>query len=67
MISALISLLIYLIIVGVIVWLALYIINTLPLPAPFGQIARVVVIVIACLILIALLLQVAGQPVALLR
>jgi hypothetical protein len=57
MISSLISLLIYLLVVGIILWLALYVISVIPLPAPFAQVARVIVIVIGCLIVILLLLQ----------
>lgn len=61
MISALVTLLIYLLIIGIIVWLVLFIINTIPLPPPFGQVARVIVIVIACLVVILLLLDLLGS------
>jgi hypothetical protein len=67
MVGGLISLLIYIIVVGIILWLALYIINTIPMPAPFQQGARVVIIVIGCLILISLLLGVVGAPLELPR
>ena len=60
MITSLVFLLIYLIIIGVVIWLALYIISQLPMPAPFGQVARVIVVVIGCLILILLLLNFIG-------
>ena len=61
MLSALLMFLFYLVILGLIIWLVLYVINVLPLPAPFGQIARVVVIVVGCIILIMLLWDFAGQ------
>lgn len=60
MISSLVYLLIYLLILGVVLWLALYIVDQLPLPEPFHRVARIVIIVIGCLILILLLLNFAG-------
>lgn len=56
----LISLLVTILILGLIVWLVLYVISVIPLPAPFGQVARIVVIVIACIILIKILLGLTG-------
>lgn len=61
MITGLITLLIYILVVGLIVWLALYVISVLPMPAPFGQIARVLVIVVGCIIIIMLLLNLVGD------
>jgi hypothetical protein len=60
MITTLIYLVIYLIVIGLICWVLLYAVDNLPLPAPFGQIARVIIIVIGCLIVILLLLQLLG-------
>lgn len=60
MIGELITLLIYCLIIGIIIWLALYIIQTIPLPPPFAQVARVVIMVIGCLLLIVVLLQLVG-------
>lgn len=60
MITSLVMLLVYILIIGLIVWLALYVVQTLPLPAPFGQVARVLVMVIACIVVIMLLLQIVG-------
>ena len=59
-IAALLYLLIYILVLGLVMWLILYLINLFPLPAPFGQVARAIVMVIACLILIVLLLNFAG-------
>jgi hypothetical protein len=61
--SALLSLVIYIIVLGLVVWLILYIINMIPLPEPFGRIARIVLIVLAVLILINLLLGLVGSPI----
>jgi hypothetical protein len=67
MLSGLIALVVYIIVIGLIVWLLLYLIEALPLPAPFGQIARVVVIAIAVLFVIMLLLSLVGEGPALPR
>lgn len=56
----LISLLVSVLVIGLIIWLLLWVIGMLPLPAPFGQIARVIVIVIAVLWLIRLLMGFSG-------
>jgi hypothetical protein len=56
-IGGLINLLIYVVIIGLLMWLALWIIGQLPLPEPFGRIATIIVYVIAVLVVILLLLQ----------
>jgi len=56
MLSLLITILVMCIIFGLIWW----ILSIIPLPAPFGQIARVVVVVIFCIYLIYLLLSLTG-------
>jgi len=56
----LITLLIYLIIVGVIIGLVYYIVDALPIPDPLGRIIKIVVMVIGCLIVILTLLQLVG-------
>lgn len=56
MISLLISLLIIFLILGVAWW----IINLLPLPAPFGLIVQVVFVVIALIVVVDLLLGISG-------
>jgi hypothetical protein len=57
---ALIDLAIYLAILGCIVWLLLYVIDTIPMPEPVRTVARVVIIVVFCLLLIKLLLVMIG-------
>lgn len=61
----LISLLVTILVLGLIIWLCLYVISILPLPAPFGQVARVIVIVIGVIILIKILLGLSGVHLAL--
>jgi hypothetical protein len=56
----LVSLLVSILVIGLVIWLLLYIIQLLPLPAPFGQVARIIVIVIGLILLIRILLSVSG-------
>lgn len=67
MIGALIHLVIYLIVIGIIVWLLLYLIDAIPLPEPFNRVARVCIIVLSVLIVILLLLQLVGTDVGMPR
>lgn len=60
MIGAFITLIIYVIILGLLVWLALYVIDAIPLPEPFNRLARILIIVVAVVIVILLLLQLVG-------
>jgi hypothetical protein len=60
MISALINLLIWIVILGLLLWVFLYALENIPLPEPFGRVARVIVVVVFVLILILLLLQLVG-------
>lgn len=62
MIGSLIYLLVYLAVIGLVMAVALWLIGQIPLPAPFAQIARVVIIVIACLAVILLLLGLVDGP-----
>lgn len=57
MIAALISLLIYLVIVGLIWWAAMTVVAVIPLPEPIRTVVRVILIVILCLIVIYALLS----------
>ena len=60
MIEALIYLAIYIVVVGIVVWLLLYVIDAVPVPEPFHRVARMAVMVIGILIVILLLLQFVG-------
>lgn len=53
MINGLIALLIAVIVVGIIAWLITYIIDMLPIDGPFKQIAKVLVLLVAVLIILA--------------
>ena len=60
MIGALITLIVYLFVIGLLLWLVFYVLGSFPLPHPFPQIIRVVAVVIAVLIVIILLLDLLG-------
>lgn len=63
MIEPLISLVVYLLIAGILIWLAFYVLDSIPIPPPFNQIIRVILVVISVLICIyALLGLVGGAP-----
>mgnify|MGYP001559600035 CR=1 FL=1 len=57
MIASLVTLVIYLIIIGLIFYVIWWALGQVPLPEPFGTIARVLVVLIAVLICVTLLLQ----------
>jgi hypothetical protein len=59
MISTLIYLLIVFLVIGIVWWLIDYI----PVPEPLNRLAKIVVVVIGALIIIAVLLDLAGAPV----
>jgi len=60
MITGLVTLVIYIIVVGIILWLLRYLVNTLPMDAQFQQVANVIILVVGVLILILLLLNFVG-------
>lgn len=60
MVGSLLSLVITIVVVGLIFWLALWLVENLPLPVPFVQTGRVVVMVAGVLILILILLDFLG-------
>jgi hypothetical protein len=59
-IGTLFTLIIILLALGLLVWLAFYVLRRFPLPDPFGRIAEVVIVVVAVLILVVFLLSLAG-------
>lgn len=61
MIHGLITLIIYLLILGLLVWLVNYIVDAIPLPEPFNRLIKIAVIVVAVLVVILLLLQIVGS------
>jgi len=62
-VEALVELVLYLIIIGGIFWLLLFLIDYVGLPEPFAKIAKVVVMIIGVVLLINVLLSFAGHPV----
>lgn len=61
--SALVEIVIYLIIVGGVLWLLLWLISYCGVPEPFAKVAKIIVMVIGVLILINVLLSFAGSPI----
>ena len=59
-VGGLVHLLIVIIVLGLVFWLVWWALSYLPLPAPFAQIARFILILIFVLILISLILPLAG-------
>lgn len=61
--SALVQVILFIIIAGVIFWLLWWLVNYIGLPEPFAKVARVVLAVAAVFVLIALLMSLAGHPI----
>lgn len=57
MLSGLISVVIYVVVLGLIFWLLDYLIRIIPLQEPFARIARIVLAVLSVIIIIFLLLS----------
>jgi len=60
MVDSLIHLVMYLIVVGLIAWLLMWLIDYIPVPPPFNRVARIVIMTIAVLIVCFLLLDLVG-------
>ena len=60
MIPALINLIVYLLIVGILLALVWYVLDAIPIPEPINRIVKVVVVVVAALVIILVLLQLVG-------
>lgn len=61
--QVLITTVVYLVVIGVIFWLLLWLISYCGIPEPFNKIARVILAVFAVLAVIGILLSlVSGQP-----
>jgi amino acid transporter len=63
MISALITLIVYLLILGILIWLVYYVVDAIPLPEPINRIVKLAVVVVCALIVIVLLLNLLGAGV----
>lgn len=60
MIGALINLIVYVLIFGILYWLLIYVIQTVPIPEPAARIIRLAVLVVAVIVIVLLLLQLLG-------
>jgi hypothetical protein len=60
MIMSLLTLVVYILILGLLYWLCDYLLGLFPLPEPMNRIVRAIVIVVLVLILISILLNVLG-------
>ena len=60
MIESLIFLVIYLVVIGLVLWLLTYLVDAVPLQEPFRRVAKIAILVIGVLIVIVLLLQFVG-------
>ncbi len=60
--GGLISLLIWLVIIGLIFYLLYWLVDQLPLPSPWSMVARVLIGLVAVIILLDILLPMAGPP-----
>jgi hypothetical protein len=65
--QGLVELVLYLLIVGGIVWLLLFIVGKVGPPEPFAKIITIIIYVVAALLLINLLLGFLGTPIFTLR
>lgn len=61
-IGALISLLIWAVVVGLILYIIWWAITQVPMPAPLNTVVRVIFVLVVCLIAISLLLQLLPAP-----
>jgi len=60
MLESLIYLIVYIAVLGLVLWLLIYVVEQLPMPPPFARVAKMVIVVIGCIILIYLLLGLVG-------
>ena len=65
--EGLVELVIYLAIVGGVLWLLLWLVNYIGLPEPFSKVAKIIIMVVGVLICINVLLGFVGSPVVRLR
>jgi uncharacterized membrane protein YeaQ/YmgE (transglycosylase-associated protein family) len=62
-IATLVHLVVWLIVVGLIFGILLWLINYVGLPEPFGKVARIILAIIGALMVIGLLLNLIGYPI----
>ena len=59
-IGGLISLIVILLVVGILLWLAFYVVDAIPIPDPPGRFIKIAIVVVAVLVLVSVLLSFAG-------
>lgn len=57
MISLLINLIVYLLIVGILYWLVIYVVDAIPIPQPANRMIKILVAVLAVLVIVLMLLR----------
>lgn len=62
-IEQLVSVVVYLIVAGLILWLLHWLIGYCSLPEPFAKVARIILAVFAVLVIISVLLSLIGRPI----
>jgi hypothetical protein len=60
MIVGLVNLIIYLLVLGLLYWLVIYVIDTIPIPDPPARVIKIALMVLLVLIVIVLLLDLVG-------
>jgi hypothetical protein len=61
MISLLVNLIIYLLVVGLLYWLVVYVVDAIPIPQPANRVIKIALTVLVVLVIILLLLQLFGS------
>jgi hypothetical protein len=60
MIAGLITLIVYLLVVGILLALVWYVLDAIPIPDPINRFIKIAVVVVAALVIILVLLQLVG-------
>jgi hypothetical protein len=63
MISAIFTLIVYLIVLGLLYWLVVYVLDAVPIPDPPNRIIKILLMVLMVLVVIVLLLNLIGAGV----
>jgi hypothetical protein len=62
MIAAVVNFIVWILVLGALYWLVIYVIDTIPVPEPANRIAKLVLTVLVSLAMILMLLQLVGVP-----
>jgi len=60
MIGLFINIIVWILVLGILYWLAIYVIDAIPLPQPANRVAKLVITVLIVLVVLLLLLQLVG-------